>query len=79
MLAALYYQEMYRQVEVNWRMLHTIVHSLIVHDRVLEVYINFALIYMSDNILPVLPIKDLIKMTAIQPRRLNLQQVQNIQ
>ena len=31
-----------------------------VHERVLEAYINFELIYMADNLLPVLTIKDLI-------------------
>ena len=31
-----------------------------VHMRVLEVYINFALIYISDHIFSVIPIKDLI-------------------
>ena len=29
-----------------------------VHPRVLEAYINLALIYMSDNNFPVIPIKD---------------------
>ena len=48
------------QVEVTWQTLRTIAHSLMVHARVLEAYIHFALIYMSDHILPVLPIKDLI-------------------
>ena len=40
--------------------LRTIAHSLMVHDRVSEVYINFAFIYTTDNIYPVIPIKDLI-------------------
>ena len=31
-----------------------------VHMRVLEVYINFALIYISDHIFSVIPIKDVI-------------------
>ena len=48
------------QVEVTWRMLHTIAHSLMLHARVLEVYIHFALIYTTDHIFPVLPIKYLI-------------------
>ena len=47
-------------LEVIWRTLRTIEHSLMVHARVLEVYINFALMYTADRILPVLPIKDLI-------------------
>ena len=39
-------------------MLRTIAHLLMLHARVLEAYINFALIYMKYHILPVLPIKD---------------------
>ena len=31
-----------------------------VHARVLELYIHFALMYMTDHILPVLAIKDLM-------------------
>ena len=48
------------QVEVTWRTLHTISQSLIVHARVLEAYIYFAIIYMTDHIFLVLPIKYLI-------------------
>ena len=48
------------QFKVTWRTLGTIVQSLMVHARALEAYINFALIYTADNILPVLSIKDLI-------------------
>ena len=59
-LAAPEHQEMNRQVEVTWRMLRTVAHSLMVHARVPEVYIHLALIYTTDNIFPVLPIKDLI-------------------
>ena len=44
----------------TWKTSHKIVHSLMVHARVLEVYINFSLMYMTDNIFTVLPIKDLI-------------------
>ena len=51
---------MNRQVEVTWRTLRTIAHSLMVHSRVLEAYMCFAFIYTEDHILPVLPIKDLI-------------------
>ena len=43
-----------------WRALHTITHSLIVHARVLEAYIHFALMYTADHIFPVIPIKDMI-------------------
>ena len=48
------------QVEVTWRTLCTVAHSLIVHARVPELYIHFALIYTTDHIFMVLPIKDLI-------------------
>ena len=51
---------MNRQVELTWRILRTIAHSLMVHDRVSEAYIHFALIYTTDYIFPVLLIKDLI-------------------
>ena len=48
------------QVEVTWRTVCTIAHSLMVNDRVPEVYVNFTLMYMTDHIFPVPPIKDLI-------------------
>ena len=48
------------QVEVTWRTLRTVAHSLMVHSRVPEGYVHFALIYMTDHIFPVLPIKYLI-------------------
>ena len=44
---------------MTWRTLRTVAHSLMVHARVLEVYVHFALMYTTDNIFPVLPIKDL--------------------
>ena len=61
-LAAPEHQEMNEKVEVKWkwRTLHTIAHSIMVHARVPEVYIHFALIYTTDHIFPVLPIKDMI-------------------
>ena len=46
--------------EVTWRTLRTIAHSLMVHARVPEVYVHFVLIYTTDRIFLVLPIKDLI-------------------
>ena len=55
-LAAPEHNEMNGQVEVTWRTLSTIAHSLLVHARVSEVYIHFSLIYMTDYIFPVLPI-----------------------
>ena len=51
---------MNRQVEVTWRILRTIAHSLMVHARVLEAYINFVWMYTADHIFLVLPITDLI-------------------
>ena len=48
------------QVEVTWRTLRTVAHSLMVHARVPDVYIHFSLMYMTDHIFPFLPIKDLI-------------------
>ena len=48
------------QVEVTWRTLRTVAHSLMVHARVLEAYIHFVLMYTTDHIFLVLPIKDLI-------------------
>ena len=48
------------KVEVTWRTLRTIAHAHMVHTRVPEIYVHFALIYTTDHIFPVLPIKDLI-------------------
>ena len=48
------------KVEVTWRKLRTVAHSLMVHARVPEVYVHFALMYTADHIFPVLPIKYLI-------------------
>ena len=51
---------MNEQVKVTWRTLCAIAYSLMVHARVLEACIYFALIYTTDYIFPVIPIKDLI-------------------
>ena len=48
------------QVEVTWRTLGTVAHALMVNARVLEVYVHFTLMYTTDHIFPVLPIKNLI-------------------
>ena len=48
------------QVEVTWRTLCTFAHYIMLHTRVPEVYVHFALMYTTDHIFPVLPIKDLI-------------------
>ena len=45
---------------MTWITLHTVAHSLMVHARVSEAYVHFTLMYTTDQILPVLPIKDLI-------------------
>ena len=59
-LAAPEHQEGNGQVELNWRTLRTVSHSLMVHARVPEVYAHFALMYTPDHIFTVLPIKDII-------------------
>ena len=59
-LAAPDHQEMNGQVEVTMRTLRTVAHSLMVHARVMEVYVHLALMYTADHIFPVLPLKDLI-------------------
>ena len=42
------------------RTLRTIAHGLMIHARVPEVYVHFALMYTTDHIFRVLPIKYLI-------------------
>ena len=54
------HQEMNGQVEVTWRPLRIVAHSLMVHARFSEGYIHFEIIYTTDNISLVLSIKDLI-------------------
>ena len=56
-LAAPEHQEMNGQVEVTWRTLRTVAHAHMVHARVPEVYVNFTLMYTTDHIFPILPIK----------------------
>ena len=46
-LAALEHQEMNGQVEVTRRTLRTVAHTLMVHTRVPEVYVHFALMYTN--------------------------------
>ena len=60
MLEAPEHQEMNGQVEVIWRTLRKIEISLMVHARVSEAYIHFALMYTTYHIFPVIPIKDMI-------------------
>ena len=59
-LAAPEHQEMNRQVEVTWRTVRTVAYALMVHTRVPEVYVHFALMYTTDHNFLVLPIKYLI-------------------
>ena len=59
-LAAQEHQEMNEKVEVTWGTLRTVACALMVHNRVPEVYVHFTLMYTTDHIFPVLPIKDLI-------------------
>ena len=59
-LVAPEHQEINGQVEVTWIMLSTVSHYLMVHARVSEAYIHFVLIYTTDHIFMVLPIKYLI-------------------
>ena len=56
-LAALEHQEMNGKVKVKWRMLRTIEHYPMVYARVSEACIRFVLMYTTDHIFPVLPIK----------------------
>ena len=48
------------RVEVTWRTLRTVVHALMVHARVPEVYVHFELMYTTDHNFPVLPINYII-------------------
>ena len=47
------------QVRVIWRALRIVAHYFMVHARVSEAYIHFALMYTTDHIFTVLLIKDL--------------------
>ena len=59
-LATPVHQEMNRKIVVTWRTLRTISQSLMVQAQVSEAYVHFALMYTTDNIFLILPIKDLI-------------------
>ena len=50
-LAAPNHQYMNGQVEVTWRTLQTIANSIMVHTRVSDKYIHFAIIYTTDKYL----------------------------
>ena len=51
---------MKKQGKVTRRTLCTIAHYIMIHDRVLEAHIHSELMYTTDQIFPVLPIKDII-------------------
>ena len=51
---------MYGQVEVTWQTLRTIEHSIMVHARVSDKFIHLALMYTTDHIFTVIPIKHLL-------------------
>ena len=59
-IAASDHQWINAQVEVTWWNFLTIVYSIIGHAQVYDEYIHCALMYTTDHILPVLPIKNLI-------------------
>ena len=48
------------QIEVTWRALRNIVHSITVHGQVSDEYIHFAFMYTNVHILHVIPIKHLL-------------------
>ena len=48
------------QSRVTWRTFRTIPHSLMVHAIVSEAYIHVTLMYTTDHIFLVLPIKNLM-------------------
>ena len=48
------------QVEVTWRTLRTVAQYFMLHARVPELYVHFAIMYTTYHIFPVLPIKYLI-------------------
>ena len=53
------------KVEVTLRTLFTVAHALMVHARVPEVYVHFALMYTTDHIFTVIPIKYLLNKDGI--------------
>ena len=59
-LEATKHQDMNGQIEVTWRTLLTVAHAFMVHARVPELYVHLALMYTTDHIFTVLPIKYLI-------------------
>ena len=48
------------QVEVKWRTWKNIADSIMTHTWVLDEYIHFAFLYMTNHTFPILPIKHLV-------------------
>ena len=48
------------QVEVIWRTLRTITYLIMVHARISGEYIDFVLMYTTDHIFHILPIKHFV-------------------
>ena len=69
-LASPYHQEMIVQVEATWQTLRTITPSIMLNTRVSDKYIHFALMYTTDNMFPVIPIKHLVNKDG-EPTRLH--------
>ena len=67
MLAEPENQEMNVQVEVTQRTFCTVAHYIMVHDRVPEVCVHFALVYTTCHIFPVLKKKSRAKI-PIKPK-----------
>ena len=59
-LVVLDHQKMNGQVEVTWRKLQNIAHSIMLHARVSDKYIHFLFMYTTDHIFPVIPFKNLV-------------------
>ena len=54
------YQEINGQVEVTWQTLRTITRLIMVHTWVYDKCIHFSIMYTTDHIFTVLPIKHLV-------------------
>ena len=67
-LAASEHGETNDQVEVTWQTLWTIINSIMMYIQVSDEYNVFALIYMTDHIFPVLPIKYLLNQDGEQTK-----------
>ena len=59
-LPSSYHQGNNVQVQVTWRTLQTIAHSIMMHAQISDKYIHFSLMYTTDHIYSVLRIKYLV-------------------